>query len=155
MGNGSSSATATITAVNLANTLLFVSQDGDGSLARWDASVAVVTFTNTTTITATRTTTTGDACRTSYEVIEYWPGVLKSVQRGTITLSAVASNTATITAVDITKSVLVDLRYSTTELAVPNTITTRVTLTNATTVTASRAVGTGTSVIGYQVAEFY
>jgi len=153
--NGSSTAAATITSVDPNNSVLSVSQDGDGAVNRWDASVGTVVFTNATTITATRTTTTGDVLRTSYEVIEYWPGVIKSVQRGTITLAGAASNTATITTVNTSKSMLFDLRYSTTELAVPHTITTRLTLTNATTVTASRAVGTGTNISSYQIVEFY
>ena len=155
IGNGSSSAAVTITAVDTNNTMLSVSQDGDGAVNRWDASVAMVVLTDATTITATRTTTTGDVCRTSYQVLEFWPGVIKSVQRGTITLAGAASNTATITTVNTSKSLLFDLRYSTTELAVPHTITTRLTLTNATTVTASRAVGTGTNVSSYQIVEFY
>lgn len=153
--NGSSTAAATISTVDMPNSVLSVSQDGDGAVGRWDASTGTVVLTNATTITATRTTITGDVLRTSYEVIEYWPGVIKSVQRGTITLASVGSNTATITTVDTSKSQLFDLRYSTTELASPQTITTRLTLTNATTVTASRAVGTGTNVSSYQVVEFY
>ena len=152
---GTSTGTVTIASVDINNSVLSVSQDADGTAGRWDASVGTVVFTNTTTITATRTTTLGDALRTSYEVIEYWPGVIKSVQRGTITLASVGSNTATITTVNTSKSMLFDLRYSTTELTIPNRITTRLTLTNATTVTASRAVGTGTNVSSYQVVEFY
>jgi uncharacterized protein YycO len=146
--------TVTITAVDLNNTVLSVSQDGDGVVGRWDTSTGTVVLTNATTITVTRTGTV-DSLRTSYEVIEYWPGVIKSVQRGTITLASVGSNTATITTVNMNKSQMFDLRYSTTELASPQTITTRLTLTNATTVTASRAVGTGTNVSSYQVVEFY
>lgn len=153
--SGSSSATATITSVDTANSVLHISQDGDGIVDRWDASLAYVVFTNATTLTATRTGTTGDAVRTSYHVVEYIPGFLKSIQRGTIALTGVSSNTATITSVDTSKSVLIFLGMLTAELSSPQRITTRLTLTDATTVTASRAVGTGNNTISYQVVEHY
>ena len=57
--NLSSSNTATITAVDVNNTMVLMSQDGDGTIDRWDASVGTLVLTNSTTLTATRTTTTG------------------------------------------------------------------------------------------------
>lgn len=83
------------------------------------------------------------------------PSRIKRIQRGTITLSGTTSGTATITAVDTNKTVLVPLgitgNVSSTDLA----LTYRVDLTASTTVTATRTVSTGDiAVVGYQVVEY-
>jgi len=156
IGNTASSNTATITAVSTANAdLSLVSSSSDATVDKWDCVFGHLALTNATTITATRTGTTGDNQTYVYEVIEYWPGVIKQVQRGTIALTGVGSNTATITTVNTSKARLNCLGFLCTELSVPNRIMTRIELTNATTITATRAVGTNNVTIGYQVVEFY
>lgn len=83
---------------------------------------------------------------------------IKSIQRGTITISsAVTSNTATITAVTMAKSIVVSGGFTVddTYAAGPEEYMVRLVLTNTTTVTASKGVsGTGIT-IAYQVIEFY
>jgi len=83
-----------------------------------------------------------------------YTSVTKSVQYGSVTITTGTSNTATITSVDTTKAVLITLGSS---CDIDNaTYTPRATLTNATTVTATR-VGSGgqTTVTSFVVVEFY
>ena len=91
---------------------------------------------------------------------QFFGGGVKSVQRGTITVNIAATNalssaTATITAVDPSKS-MVSLLGATWPTTQGNLAFSRVDLTNATTVTAFAGSGftTGNFTIGYQVVEF-
>lgn len=100
--------TATIASVSSSDSEVVM--DGNTSQHLSDATTgtgwAGLTLTNATTVTATRTTgTAGETCTVSYEVIEYYPGVLKSVQRGTKTFIGAAAATQTITSVVTTLSV--------------------------------------------------
>lgn len=80
------------------------------------------------------------------------PGSLKSIQRGVISMVGAYSGTATITAVDTSKT---ELRL----LGVSNTTAladlARVVLTNATTITANRGSTSGTSEVSWELTEFY
>jgi hypothetical protein len=84
-------------------------------------------------------------------------GSIKAIYRGTITLVySNTSNTATITAVDTTKSILMNLGgYGTDSGSVNVGSIPYLELTNSTTITASRASGcSGTSKVSYQLVEF-
>lgn len=87
--------------------------------------------------------------------------VIKSIQRGTITLATTASsNTATITSVDTTKSVVQLNGFNSNNSSDSNVAVylPRVDLTNATTVTANRGITSslnGTVTINFQVTEYY
>ena len=152
--NASPNVTATITAVNTANAVIvFGGFSVNNATANTSFSV-YVTLTNATTVTAT-TVGTGNDRVVAFTVIEFMPGVIRSVQGGTITLAGVASNTATITSVNTAKSYVAYLGMST-NVAEDQTLP-RVVLTNATTVTATRAVagaGGGTTA-SYQVMELF
>lgn len=78
---------------------------------------------------------------------------IQRIQRGTILLNAVSSNTATISAVNTSKSVLDLLGFisSTDNL----NCAPRITLTNATTITADRWGTTGITLVQYQIVEYY
>ena len=148
------SATATITAVVLANARLrWLGQTNNDSTSLPTQALARLAFTNATTITANTLANqnAGKLQVVSFEVIEYWPGVLKSVQRGTITTG---TPTATITAVDVNKSELDYLGNTDSGGGIALSGLTRLALTNATTVTFSTGAG-NTQVTGYQVVEFY
>lgn len=83
---------------------------------------------------------------------------IKSIQRGTISMTGSAtSGTATITSVDTTKSELRFMGSSNTDTITDTTAISRVVLTNATTVTANRSgtSPTGTTVVGFEVTEWY
>lgn len=86
---------------------------------------------------------------------------VKSVQRGVIAFSgAVTSMTATISSVDVTKSKVTLLGFTTSNTAYVTThLAVRLTLTDSTTVTATRQ-GAGSSAdnlpsVAYQVEESY
>lgn len=158
------SGTATITAVDLANSSIrFLGYESTNPAADGgnDPSVLFprIELTNTTTVTAYRTTadaTYGRVCK--FEVTQYVPGVLKSVQRGTISVTVAAtSGTATITAVDTTKSELGFLGFTETYGTVSNNIMcSGCTLTNATTVTTTTGnAAANPVVVGYEVREWF
>lgn len=83
---------------------------------------------------------------------------VKSNQFGTITITPGNSTaTATITSVDVTKALLNWLGESDDQVTmVPSKALARITLTNATTVTATRnTTTTDTVIVGFQVMEFF
>lgn len=80
------------------------------------------------------------------------PGSLKSIQRGVISMVGAYSGTATITAVDTSKTELRLLGVSNTTVLADLA---RVVLTNATTITATRGSTSGTSEVSWELTEFY
>lgn len=149
---GSTTNGATITAVVTANSALYWLGNSLNTAGQVDSAqfMARLALTNATTVTATRGGTTEDVT-VSFEVVEYWPGVLRSVQRGTVAVGT----PATITSVTTAKSLLTYLGCvgATTTGGEWGAQEPKLVLTNATTVTASAT--SGTDVCGYQVVEFY
>ena len=150
----SGSNTATITSVDTdkANVILLgTTVDADQSENNVRARVAL---TNATTVTATRVGTAGTVT-VSFVVVEWANPV--SIQAGTIAFLTTtdASRTATITAVDTAKSIVFHLgeQRQTTNASTGNV---RVTLTDSTTVTATRGAGSSSqdTTVGYVVVEF-
>lgn len=154
---GAATATATITAVNPQACILHrLGQTTEDPTTPTRASspttFARIDLTNATTVTATTDAAVLSDQVISFEVIEFLPGIIKSVQQGTIALSAL-SNTATITAVNPAKSMLMfegehgsggfDTRHA------------KIVLTNATTVTANYLATGETTTVGFSVVEFY
>jgi hypothetical protein len=82
--------------------------------------------------------------------------LIKSVQRGTIVLTGVATNTATITSVSTADSMIKWLGESSSDAGVNTTERSlvSVTLTNGTTVTATRTSATSNATVSYEVIEF-
>ena len=87
--------------------------------------------------------------------MSYLASVVKSVQYGTVTLGVgITTNTATITSVDTTKTVLINLgNTSDGNNAGGMSDFCRIVLTNATTVTAISAGSSGSRVVGFCVLE--
>ena len=82
-------------------------------------------------------------------------GGVKSVQRGTITVSGTSqTNTATITAVDTSKSMISFTGFSGGAMSTYDNWP-RLFLTNSTTVTATRNGSSFSVVVSYEVIEFY
>lgn len=155
--NGTLTNTATITAVDLNNTLLFyLGQTSVGNSTN-PSLFAVLVLTNATTVTATCNSNSGSTIPVNGLVLEFMPGVIKSVQRGTITVNSVTSNTATVTAVNVAKAALWMLGFSYATTSIDFATLPKLALTNATTITAT----TGQSpaafnvIASYQLAEFY
>jgi len=158
--------TDTINTVDLDNTyIIFLGATTNVAAENLGVSLFRVELTNATTVTAYRYE--GDAftddLTVQYCVVEFMPGVLKSVQAGTIFMNGAqhASNTATINSVNTTKSVVYHLGEIAAGAATgtePQAYT-NLTLTNATTITAFRGSAGGSSTddttVGYIVTEYY
>jgi hypothetical protein len=87
------------------------------------------------------------------------PSKIKSIQRGTISMVSANSATATITSVNTAKTELRFLGYSSNKVSgeewTPR-YSTRLALTNATTVTATRnSTSIATTVVSYEVIEYW
>lgn len=142
-------AASTINAVVMANSrlrLLGWQNNNDTQ----DLDFVLLTFTNNTTITPSATTA-GGIVGVSFEVTEYQPGVIKSIQRATMG----SNTTATITAVDVTKSEIDFLGNVTSDATLADFAHCSVRLTNSTTVTSSLAGGAGGITAGFQVVEWF
>lgn len=156
IAGASTSNTATITAVNVNNAVINFLGATVAGTENADHAHARVTLTDSTTVTATKGAGSGgaDDVVVSYEVIEYVSGVIRSIQRGTITTAA-GTATATITAVNTAKSAVNYMGFTTTSTTNPDphTYLPRLDLTNSTTVTAT-ATATD-AIVGYQVVEWW
>jgi hypothetical protein len=154
MAAASISQTATITAVAMENSVLLWGGTQSDSGGAADTNCVRLTFTNSTTITANCNANSLNDRLIAYQVIEYHPGVIRSIQRGTISTSS-PTDTATITAVDMNKSQVFGLGWTTsTAGTAPATGMASWSLTNATTVTFA-SIASHSRVVGYQVTEFY
>lgn len=153
--NAAVSNTDTITAVVPENAVCFYlgHTTNDVGVTR-PVTTARVTLTDATTVTATNGLNSGIQI-VSYEVVEYMPGVLKSVQRDTISLGGATSATDTITAVDPLKSFVVFGGFTISSFTANNDAYPRIVLTNATTVTATVAATGGSPVVQYTVVEWF
>ncbi len=150
---GATSNTATITAVVVANSRLkyLGRTNNDPGQAANQALVQLV-FTNATTITASvNTSPAATITAVNFEVIEYWPGAFKSIQRGQTSAAAL---TATITAVNPAKSEVDYLGCTASEATTIFTRDAKVTLTNATTVGISYGAASDQTV-SWQVVEWF
>ena len=157
LGPAVGTATATIAAVSLPDSRLVLTglynAGGDTNLY----SVACrVTLTNATTVTADVNSTGAGNREVSFEVIEYAPGVVRSLQIGTYTTVASQTGTVAVTAVNTDKSILDNLGFTSNDATttMANGVFRQV-LTNATTVDG-KGYGTITrTAVSYQVVEFF
>jgi len=152
IAGGASSNTGAITAVVLTNSRLKFLGASSTALQQNDNGYCRIALTNTTTITATRGNTPAGTVTANFELIEYWPGVIKSVQRGAITVAADPTDD-TITTVNTGKTEVDYLGFLFDTTAAELTTQCRVALLNATTVRANETTLGG--VVGYQVIEWY
>lgn len=155
IGAASTSGTQTISAVVLANSVLnYLSWASDAPAVTVKEDNFLLELTNSTTITASHDTA-GQNIAGEFQVVEYWPGVLKSVQRGTITITnGNNANTAAITAVNTAKSSITFLGQKSSGTAVVD-YRARLGLSSSTIVTATRVGTTDDITVGYQVVEWY
>ncbi len=156
IGSSSTSNTATITSVDTTWSHIVFNGEEGGDATDIRIGLARLDLTNSTTVTATRAAQNGTRSLTvKGMVVEWEPDSVKSVQQLSITVSAgSSSNTATITSVDTTKSVIFhagNTGGSSTEI---RSAQASMGLTNATTVTASRANTTNALTVTGAVVEF-
>lgn len=148
----------TIAAVNLANAvvmpMLLKSTETGGNLG---ASAATVELTTSTNVAVKRLNWVGETVR--FMVVEFAPGVLKNNQIASLNQGAtgLTTTTATITAVDTSKIMLVCSDRNNASTQGPNIVKSDVEVTNATTLTSTRISGDPTyySVNVVQVLEFF
>lgn len=153
---GATSNTALITAVNTANSILRLLGITSSTALNDNQAYARLVLTDSTTITAFVNTSPGaSSVVASFEIVEYWPGAIKSIQRNTIALAGANSATAAITPVDITKTELHTLGFTSSNASANSTVLTRFTLTDATTVTATSPGTAANQTGGFQAVEWY
>lgn len=153
--SANTSDTATITSVNTANTILIWQGISGGGQTVLNYGYRA-TLTNGTTITLTRNGTDTTTRTINVTALEFASGVINTIQRGTIAVDSATSNTATVTSVNTAKSFVNYVGFSTDfAVATYDTAYPRITLTNATTVTATKGSNAATATtVGYEVVEF-
>lgn len=151
--NNVTSNTATITAVDLTNAVVrYLGQTFAVVTAQEDICKARIELTNATTVTAYVNTANANNLTVSFDVTEYWPGLIRKLQRGTIAVNG--TGTLSPAVLDIGRCSLDSLGYTST--ATDSSMATKqpyLVLTNTTTVTGT-ATTTGAATVGYQVVEW-
>jgi hypothetical protein len=161
ISNTATSSTATITSVTTGNSVVvFVGQEGTDS-SNSVADFGCLALTNATTVTGTRGGGVAGTLNIAFRVIQYLPQFIKSRQQSTITMTNGGSTTgtATITSVSTTKTAVAYggscSDNNVTSGNQVNATQARLTLTNATTVTATRNAINGTgSIVAFTALEF-
>ncbi len=154
---GATSNTATITAV--ASGKAYCHWQGVTSqITTFNGATCMVdvTLTNTTTVTATRNTSdASNSITVNCTVVEFASAAIQNIQQGTITMTAAASNTATITAVVTANSIVHYNGATCTDTTASFSINmNKLVLTNTTTVTATRVTATNNLTARFVVIEF-
>lgn len=153
---GATTGTAAIAAVDPRNArLIWLGHTCLSGNIEADKANARLTFTDATTITGTRTTAhTPGAVSISFEVREYWPGTIKSIQRTT----AVTGGGTLIAEVSPSKTVLDFMGWTSTDATTNSNqsgLQPRVTLASATSITVADGGGTVTGTVACQITEEY
>lgn len=150
--DSSTTTNVTISSVVMANTFIAY-----GSRDATSDNTYTIELTSSTNVRLTKVAAIAVSRNTRYAVIEFVSGILKSNQFVNIALTSLTSNTATITAVDTSKTVGLWNGYnSSTSDTAGNTLFLGVTLTNSTTVTGTvNASSANTKRIAAQFIEFY
>lgn len=153
--NSSTTITLTTAITDVTQAFLLVDATGTSGISGGDDHLVSGYINNTTTVIFARNTATATAAQVSYTVVECFNNEF-SVQRGAVTIaSGSSSNTATITSVDTTRSiVLVSSQSSnTTDNEADGLVAGS--LSNATTVLVERAAGpAAAAAVRYEVIEF-
>ena len=157
-GSSSTTTTATVTSFDESRTMLEdLGQSVDTATANDQHRLLQrCSVTNDTTITGTRANgNTSSNSTGGFKLTQYADGLINSIQDGTITLgSGVTSATATISSISTSKYLLsnlgVTLSSGTTNESRHNV---RITLTNPTTVTATRGSTGDTCIVGFMAGD--
>ena len=154
----STSNTATISAVTTSKSVvIFNGQNTNNTTAlSQNNAFGYLALTNSTTVTATRDSGLTNNLTVYGMVIEFASDAVVSMQTGTIVLgSGVTSNTATISSVSTSNAFVVygGLLSTTSGSVTMRTALTAIDLTDATTVTAIRSLGTDSATVAYTVVE--
>lgn len=159
IANGSATNTATLSPIVVAaNCILIPTGSTYSNATDPDSSrfLGYVTLTNGSTVTGTRITNS-QGLTLSGIALEFQPGVLKSVQYGTIAITnTLLTNTATITAVNTARAWPICLGVDTNDVnGYAANFAANLTLTSATVVTLTRLGSVGNVTASFCVPEFY
>ena len=152
------SASATITAVDLSSSLLFLlGQSYSAAGGAWDDTHCRIELVNATTVTANRNNAPAATSIVSFEVVEFWPGVINTPQRRGLSIAGTSTTDTLSPAVNLSRASLIYLGESSNVASGSEhaDAKTRLTLTDSTTVTATRgAAAGGTAAVKYMVWEW-
>lgn len=155
IGSSAASNTGSLTTVDATRTVIFPSGfNSSNSSGTAAADYGRITLTDANTVTATRNSNqlpTTLSC--SITAVEFTSNVVESVQYGTISLTGTSANTATITAVDTSRSIVIWLGSSGDDAA-GRTGNAFLVLTNGTTVTGQSGDSSGTNIVSFCVVQF-
>ena len=153
--NSAASADATLSpSVDMNNAyVLYLGHTTDDAGTTMPVTTVRIQLIDTKTVRATNGLASGSQIA-NYEVVEFWPGVIKSVQRGSIVVGGSTSAIVNINPVDITRTSLLFLGY-TSNATVNNQHHVRLTLTDSTTVTVTVGASGSSSTVEYEVVEWY
>lgn len=151
LSTAQTSVTQTINLVDVNNALIFYGGPTNNPFVgtTFSSYFSTLFLTNGTTLTLTRSDVGDPQTETStYTVLEFWPGVIRNPQRGSLVGNGTV--TATISPVDLTRAMVITTGASPTA---PGAIVPlyNVSLQNATTV---QMVGASNANVGYQVWEW-
>lgn len=153
LSGSSTTATDTISSVNMANTML-VYQGATCTSSTLNAYLYNLELTGSTQVSLVRGASTSISRTVAYTVLEFVSGVLASVQRGTQAVASVTSADATISTVDTSRAVANWTGFSTGASTLDERFAS-VKLLDATTVRAQKnTAGSSTSTPGYEAVEF-
>lgn len=145
--SANTSDTDTITSVDTSRSFLvwngFTSNNNTSSNAYYN-----ITLTGATQVTLARSGTATGTRTIKYTVVQLQSGILDSVEQNTTAVNSVTSNTTTITSVDTSRSYINFQGFTTSAGTQFNTVFHAEVLTNATTVTVSRATASTVNATG-------
>lgn len=155
---GTKTNTATISSVDLSKAAIIHNGSRGGTNSSTESALnrvnVTLTLTNSTTLTANsyiNVTTT--ATIVSYTIVEF--DNIKSIQRGSISIPSGISGTATVTAVDMSKSILLHNGFFTAAANNAQRAFHTLVLTNSTTITAERtSTAASDATVNYSLIEF-
>ena len=144
-----------INAVDLANSrlrLLGVTADGSTNPVVNNSAVRIDWSGNATILALMNTANATRVFTVSVEVTEYWPGVIQSIQRGTVTFAGATSYTSTVNPVVVNGTDLVLLGWTTTTTSPTTESQPKLVLTNTVTVTIDDGTGTAyAQTVGFEL----
>lgn len=151
---GNTTDTQTISSVNTSYTMIAYGGQKQGLATSTDQYY--IQLSSSTNVNLVRTATTGTARSAYFTVLEFKPHVIKqAVQRGTITLNNVTSNTATISSTNVARTICNYVGFNCAATVTVDRERLALTLTNATTITGYvNTASTYDHIISYEAIEF-
>lgn len=148
------SATTTITAVDLTRSVIRFIGCNNGGINQYDM-IARLELTNSTTVTGYRFDTSANGTVVGFEVIEYLPGVIRSIQRGSASFVSATPKSVTLTAVDMGKTTVDFLNWRYNDSGAPSTTAFPKLILTSSTNLDGEVQSPVTQEFGYQVVEWY